>query len=420
MSYYTAPISLSLFTIPGRSTRMNRISAETQVLKPELAPVSTAFTFTQVEGTSGEVRVLLVTDYRGAHIEAIDLADLGAPVGADVFDASAAVGDEALKRAATTRGSRSRYVIDDLLPSGAMVDKHLATGANFLEHAKEASSRTVFNFPKFGKPTPARTTLVVKPGTLMDYEAEISVRFDRDIRSIADFRAARMGFFLCGDFTDRARLVHMIDSKNIRSARGFSDAKSGADYFPTGPFLVIPHNWRTFIQKERIVTYLNGELRQDARGGEMILDFEALVAKALTNGGGGNYCFRGKPIPLLDDETIARGSAVMSGTGEGVIFMPPTWEDKLGGILDHILLGRFLHEKSPFNSIANRFVRNELKAERYMRVGDKVVHESSSMGAVHVKLIAPDDPRQNIRKPGSSVPSIDDETSLTCMSGEHR
>lgn len=389
MNRHYSPIAFPLPLSADRATRSNRISPEAKSIVMGLAPASVAFTFAQVVGEGGKVVTLLVTAYDGDLVEGIDLSAHGAAAGDDIFDASAAIGDQKLHILLANPKNAARFPIGELLPSGAMFNRHLATGTNFAEHAKEAGSKTVFNFPKFGMPSPARTTLVVRPGTLMDYEVEISVRFDRDVGSLADFHAARKGFFLCGDFTDRATLLREIDPLNVPSGKGFSDAKSGPDYFPTGPFLVVPHDWRAFVQEQRIVTRLNGVVRQDARGSEMILDFEALVAKALTNGGGGNYHYRGQAVPLLEGGFIERGSAVMSGTSEGVLFMPPTREDKLGGAIDHILLGRFLREKSPFKSVVNRFVRNELTAGRYMQVGDEVEHLSSSMGALKVQLIAP-------------------------------
>jgi 2-keto-4-pentenoate hydratase/2-oxohepta-3-ene-1,7-dioic acid hydratase in catechol pathway len=113
--------------------------------------------------------------------------------------------------AALRSADRRELAIKDLLPAAGGGVRHLATGTNFREHAKEAGIDTVFNFPKFGPATPARSTVKLRPGALLDYEVEICARFDRDIRSLADFDAARKGFFLCGDFTDRARLLRLID-----------------------------------------------------------------------------------------------------------------------------------------------------------------------------------------------------------------
>lgn len=384
-----SPISIPLPASAGRTTRQNKISPESQPIQPALAPLLDAFTFAQARNDNGTIITLLVLAYDRQTIEAIDLTALGAPGDVDVFDAFAALDEAKLVAAAGGEAPRTRLAISSLLPSGAMFDRHVATGTNFAAHAKEAGIGRVFNFPKFGQPTPAETTMVVRPGTLMDYEVEISVRFDRDIRSPADFEAARKGFFLCGDFTDRAELIRLVDRDNIASGRGFSDAKSGPDWFPTGPFLVIPRDWREFVKRERIVTRVNDQVRQDSRGSEMILDFEALVAKALSNGGGGNYVYRGQPVPLIEGNFIPRGAAVMSGTGEGVIFMPPMREDVIGGMLDHVLLGRFLRGRKPAESVANRFARNELRAGRYLQVGDRVEHLASTLGALSVTLVAP-------------------------------
>jgi 2-keto-4-pentenoate hydratase/2-oxohepta-3-ene-1,7-dioic acid hydratase in catechol pathway len=382
-------IALPLPASRDRALRSNKISPEAQPLQPGLAPHSVGLTFAQTLGKDGLVATLLVAAYDGDAIEAIDLTALGAKPNLDVFDASAMVGETQLLAALAEGRNRARYRMADLLPSGALFDRHLATGTNFPAHASETGSQSVFNFPKFGKPTPARSSLVVHAGTLLDYEVEICVRFDRDIRTVEDFETARKGFFLCGDFTDRALLVRLVDPDNIASGRGFSDSKSGPGYFPTGPFLVIPRDWREFVRNERIVTRVNGEVRQDARGQGMILDFEALVAKAITDGGGGRYTYRGKSVPLIKNGIIPRGAAVMSGTSEGVIFMPPMREDIVGGIIDHILLGRFLSGKPLFFSIGNRFIRNELKAGRYLKINDRLEHASSTMGGLTVELIAP-------------------------------
>jgi len=373
----------------ARSRRSNRISPEAEPLAPRLASPSLALTFAQTRRANGSVATLLVVAYEGDTIEAVDLADLGASVDVDVFEASAQVGERRLTAAAFGGERRSRYDIADLLPAGGAFDRHLATGTNFAEHAQETGSSSVFNFPKFGPPTPARTALVVHAGTLMDYEVEISVRFDRDIRSMADFEAAQKGFFLCGDFTDRATLVRLVDPKNVASGRGFSDAKSGPDFFPTGPFLVVPRDWREFVRRERIVTRVNGAVRQDARGRDMILDFEALVAKALQNPGAAGFVYRGQPVALLEGGIIPRGSAVMSGTSEGVIFMPPMREDKVWGLIDHVVGGGFLRGETPFAAVGERFIRNELESGRYLKVGDRVEHLSSSMGALQVAMVAP-------------------------------
>lgn len=58
--------------------------------------------------------------------------------------------------------------------------------------------------------------------------------------------------------------------------------------------------------------------------------------------------------------------------------MPPMREDMIGGVIDHIVLGRFLRGQPLFYSIANRSIRSELQAGRYLKKNDRLEHASSA------------------------------------------
>lgn len=362
---------------------------EASPLAVAVAAPGTALTFARTRAADGRIATLLVTRLGKDGVRAIDVAHLGAPADADAFGAVAVLGTARLRQAAASGQGGRDYPIGGLLSPAGTGTHHIATGTNFREHAREVETEEVFNFPKFGQATPARSTVAHKPGALLDYEVEICARFDRDILSMADFDAARKGFFLCGDFTDRAQLMRLIDLQDISSGQGFSDAKSGADFFPTGPFLVIPRDWRDFVTKERVTTDVNGQPRQDARGGEMILDFRAIVAKALTNGGGGRYVFRGAPVPLLTGGKVARGAAVMSGTSAGVVFRPPHLRDFISGGAAYIFTGPMLRGEEAQRVMIDRFIEKERRAGRYLKPGDIVTHRSSSMGELRVRVVPP-------------------------------
>jgi 2-keto-4-pentenoate hydratase/2-oxohepta-3-ene-1,7-dioic acid hydratase in catechol pathway len=368
----------------GDRPAANPVSREAEPLVANVA-ARTAFTFAQTRDAGGHVATLLVTGLGRDLVQAIDLTRSGAPLDADVFDVMSRLGSAGLERAFKAGGQRD-YAVGSLLPAGGAGRRHVATGTNFREHAEEAGIEEVFNFPKFGPATPARTSVMLKAGALLDYEVEICARFDRDIATVADFDAARKGFFLCGDFTDRARLMRMVDPRNVASGRGFSDAKSGRDFFPTGPFLVVPRDWKSFIAGQRMTTEVNREVRQDARGAEMILDFRGIVAKALTNGGGGSYTYRGSPVPLLAGGKIARGATVMSGTSEGVVFMPPRARDFLAGGTRYIFTGPMLRGESAQRVMIERFIDKQRAGGRYLKVGDVVSHRSSTMGDLTVRV----------------------------------
>ncbi len=377
-------LAMNLAACSGVSTEAQRVAGAPLV--GSVAPRDDADTFARVRWADGRVVTLLVTGFDRHGVRAVDLTAFGAPLDADVFDVIAALGTSALDKARRANADHV-YALGELLPSAGSPTRQLATGTNFRAHARETEIEEVFNFPKFGPATPSRTTVALRSGVLLDYEVEICARFDRDIRTVADFDAARKGFFLCGDFTDRASLMRLVDPKNLASGKGFSDAKSEADFFPTGPFLVVPRDWRAFVRSQRMTTRVNEELRQDARGGEMILDFRAIVQKALTNGGGGSYTFKGAAIPLLSGGTISRGSAVMSGTADGVVFRPPQLSDYVSGGRRYIFTGPMFRGDSAQRVMIEGFIEKERRSGRYLKPGDLVAHSSSSMGDLQVEVI---------------------------------
>lgn len=377
------PVALVACTNEPTTSVVNKEAAS---LVPDIAALRDAYTFAQLRDPEGKILTLLVTGFDKDTVRAVDLTPLGAPRDADVFDVLSALKAGVMQKAAADPKLSSSYLIDQLLPAAGGGQRHVATGTNFPEHAKEAEIEGVFNFPKFGSATPARTSVVLKPGALLDYEVEICARFDRDIRTVSDFDEARKAFFLCGDFTDRAELIRLVDPENIGSGQGFSDAKSGNDFFPTGPFLVVPRDWRSFVDSERITTHVNSDLRQDARGHEMTLDFRGIVEKALTDGGGGKYTYQGSSIPLLAGGVIQRGASVMSGTSEGVVFKPPRAWDYIAGGARYIFTGPMFRGKSPQRVLIEGFIEKERRAGRYLKGGDMITHASSSMGDVIIRV----------------------------------
>ena len=275
----------------------------------------------------------------------------------------------------------------DASHTGSNGDRHIGTGTNFPEHAEEANSGSVFQFPKFGPATPARTTVKAQPDVLLDYEIELCVRFDRDIRSAEDFDAAVKGFFLCGDFTNRNALVELADPDNLDSGYGFSDAKSGPDFYPSGPFLVIPADWAAFVDNLRMTTAVNDEPRQDARGGEMTLDFRQLVERSFTDMSEKRFLYRDGFEYLAPEQTIDTSMTLMSGTAEGVIFVPPTRGDMIEGLVDYLAAGGPISGTSLIDAVKQRFIRNELETAHFLQPGDVVHYRSSYLGDIKIRVV---------------------------------
>ena len=364
----------------------NPASFEDQPFVMALAPVREATTLAQYTSETGEVVTLLVTDYDGQTVSGIDLFSLGAPRDENPFVVLASVDLNSLELPASGIFETVKVPVQDLMPSGPSGERHIGIGTNFPEHAEESSSDGVFNFPKFGAATPARTEVRAPEGSLLDYEVELCLRFDRPIGSLEDFDAAVKGLFLCADFTDRIALVQLADADNLDSGYGFSDAKSGEGYFPTGLLLVIPNDLAAFVANTRMTTTLNNEPRQDARGHEMTLDFRQLTQKVLADMSAERFYYQGDFYRLAPDSCIDADMTLMSGTSEGVIFTAPARHDYIDIILGYLMQGGHLGATDLDTFGKQRFIENELAGGHFLQPGDTVTYSASGLGDIVVAV----------------------------------
>jgi 2-keto-4-pentenoate hydratase/2-oxohepta-3-ene-1,7-dioic acid hydratase in catechol pathway len=320
-------------------------------------------------------------------IEAIDLSALTTSGSADPFEVIAELDPTSLSSLAADSARRELVATASLRPAAPPGDRHIGTGTNFPEHAEEAASVSVFQFPKFGAAQGPTTKVTFQPDIMLDYEVELCLRFDRTVASIEDFDAAKKGFFLCGDFTDRSTLVRMVDPDNLDSGSGFSDSKSRADFYPAGPLLVIPSDWRQFVADQRMTTEVNGVSRQDARGREMILDFRELTEKALADMSERRFRYHERYVRLTPSPKITPDMTLMSGTAEGVIFTPPTRGDIIEGLWHWLTSAEWLKGTSPIDAVKERFISNELASGHFLQPGDTVRHRSSTLGEIVVTVV---------------------------------
>ena len=369
--------------------QFNPASFEEEPLVQGFAPLEQAITLAQFRAPNGDTHTLLVLGREGESVTGIDLAELGTPATADPFAALAAVNLTPVLAGRAGTMPKVTVAISDLLPSGTAGTRQIGTGTNFPEHAEEAESGTVFQFPKFGPASPARTRVQAPEGVLLDYEVEICVRFDRTLRTVEDFDLAVKAFFLCGDFTNRNALINLADPDNLDSGSGFSDAKSGPDFFPTGPFLVIPRDWKTFVANIRMTTAINGAPRQDARGSEMTLDFRGLALKAFTDMTKSRFLYRGGYTKLMPDGAIPPTATLMSGTAEGTIFTPPTRRDLIDAAFAYVIAGGPFARQSPMDIAREKFIANELAGGHFLQPNDVVRHRSNVLGDIVITVVRP-------------------------------
>jgi 2-keto-4-pentenoate hydratase/2-oxohepta-3-ene-1,7-dioic acid hydratase in catechol pathway len=383
-----ALIALGVFAVWATSPdpRFNPATFEDEPLVQGLASRGEALTLAQYELSSGEAATMLVTGFDDDNVTGVDLTALGAARTGEPLNDLASLDRASITDEALAALPQVIQPFSALLPSAPSGLQHIGTGTNFPEHAEEAGSASVFQFPKFGAASPARTTLKARPGILLDYEVELCMRFDRDIASLEDFDAAVKGVFLCGDFTDRNALVMMADPDNLDSGFGFSDSKSGPDSYPSGPFLVVPRDWRNFVADIRMTTTLNSEPRQDARGGEMTLDFRALAEKALGDMAEPRFAYGEDMVKLAPEDVIARNMTLMSGTSEGVIFTVPTRADYIEAVLSWLGTGGPMASRGLIDHAKAYFIANELEGSHFLQPGDTVEHGSNRLGNIVVEV----------------------------------
>lgn len=378
---------LMVARITSPDPKFNPASLEPTPLKTKLLAFEKGWTLAQRQSAQGKLVTYLVLGYDETGVNAVALNPIKAIEDENpllVFEAFTAT---ELTEIALDSSRAERIDFLELEPAAGEGSQHLAIGTNFPEHAEEAASDSVFNFPKFGTATPARTSVAYIDNGLLDYEVELCTRFANDVDSVEQFDQVTKGFFLCGDFTERARLLRLLDPDNLDSGYGFSDAKSGEGFFPSGALLVIPNDWREFIRNERMTTSHNDRPRQDARGGEMILDFKALTDKTLKDMQSPRFWYQDGYVKLAPNAKIERDMILMSGTSEGVIFTLPTRADIIDGIAAYVFSGAWLHGTSAIDFLIEFFIAREHNSGHFLQVGDTVHFRSSHMGDIKIAVV---------------------------------
>ena len=135
-----------------------------------------------------------------------------------------------------------------------------------------------------------------------------------------------------------------------------------------------------------MTTQLNGEPRQDARGGEMTLDFRQLIQKALSDMGEARFLYKDERVSLAQGAKIGRDMTLMSGTSEGVIFTSPTRGDYVSALANYLVLGGPLSNAGFIDSAKTTFIANELASGHFLKPGDMVRYSSSTLGTMVVRV----------------------------------
>lgn len=188
--------------------------------------------------------------------------------------------------------------------------KVLAVGRNYAAHAAEMSRELVGDASTFPTVFNKQTTAVTGPfGPIripavsdhVDYEGELGVVIGRHARAVhaADAMDFVAGFLVADDVSVR--------DWQARSPT-FTLGKSFDTHCPLGPWIVTPDEAGDPAALV-VRTWVNGELRQEGRCGEMVHDAEHLIEVISTA------------------TTLEPGDVILTGTpaGVGAAFDPPKW-----------------------------------------------------------------------------------------------
>ncbi len=182
-------------------------------------------------------------------------------------------------------------------------EKILCIGVNYRNHALETKKEIPDNptvFSKFNNSIAAHNQDIVIPDSArqLDYEGELGIMIGRTARkvSIEDSRDCVFGFFVGNDVPARD-----IQYRTTQWLLG----KTSDGFFPAGPYITTGDEIAD-PQDLRIVTKLNGEVRQNSSTTNMIFKCDYLISY------------------LSQYMTLRPGDVISTGTPEGVILgMPP-------------------------------------------------------------------------------------------------
>jgi 2,4-diketo-3-deoxy-L-fuconate hydrolase len=366
---------------------LSDIVPETAHLKTGVQKIKTtaeALTFSRFK-KDGRVHILAVQQDDGKRVTGIDIsAELGR-YDNNSLDLIKGMRYEEVVKTISTGQKRISLEYADLLPS-VTGTKHLAIGINYAEHGRETGQVKPFMFPKLVDTDPSIHQLQYTQGWLLDHEVELGIVFPSAVCDVANLDKMLIGFLVVNDFTDRAELMRKMDSQNVTGGKGFPDAKSKKGFLPTGPYLVVPRNWRTFVKELQLQLTVNGVVRQNGKAKDMVWDIEKIVARSLSAKGRTDSYYQNRKIKLFEGNCIPANSIIITGTPAGVVFKAPNRAFIFGSVTKYIFTGGFFSSKMhPY--ILNDYLKQEMKNTRYLKPGDHIETSINFLGTIMTTIV---------------------------------
>lgn len=332
----------------------------------------------------GKVRTLAVLEDDGTKVMGIDISAILTRYETNSFDVIKDMEFDQVVRLIRSSSQKTSIKYENLLPC---VDggKHLAIGINYKAHGQETGQVRPFMFPKFVETDPAMHQLHHVKDWLLDHEVELGIAFPSAVCDTSGLQNKRIGFLVVNDFTDRASLMRNMDGRNVTGGKGFPDAKSNKGFLPTGPYMVVPRDWVTFVKELQLQLSVNGEFRQKGDAKDMVWDIKKIIEHSLSVKGERKSYYRGNRVDLFEGGCIPANSIIITGTPSGVVFNAPKGGFIFGAIIKYIFTGRFVGSKMhPY--ILAQYSKKEMKNPRYLKPGDTVETSINYLGKIKTKI----------------------------------
>ncbi|MFT4177384.1 MAG: fumarylacetoacetate hydrolase family protein [Luteolibacter sp.] len=186
-------------------------------------------------------------------------------------------------------------------PPVARPSKIVCVGKNYLEHAKELGEGIPTEPTLFLKATtawsgPTDDLVIPRGATKLDYEVELAVVIGKTASCVDEFVAMDhvAGYSTFCDYSERAFQKEMGGQ--------WTKGKSADGFAPIGPWLVTADTVPD-VQKLRLWSRVNGELRQNSWTGDMLVGVRQLVS------------YISRFMTLLPGDVIATGTPAGVGMG---------------------------------------------------------------------------------------------------------
>jgi 2-keto-4-pentenoate hydratase/2-oxohepta-3-ene-1,7-dioic acid hydratase in catechol pathway len=358
---------------------------------PKPAPTTTPATSEALKlariAVGAAVHTIAITKDDGDDLEGVDVS---AALGDDARYPLDLVSKHGFAKLAELAASGTRVAVDRraLLAPIAEGTAQVNAAENYADHQAEtgAVDTKPFLFPKIAAPTGCDVSVERKTGDLLDYETELCVAFDRDIASEADLKNATIGYVLCNDLSERAIQILNLDPDNQASGRGFTDAKSRPGFLPLGPYVVVPKDANAFLPKITLRLTVNGEQRQEDAPKNMVWDVARLVREALAAGSDPRFVLDGKPLALLPDGKIVKGTLLVSGTPGGVTLKAPTQVYKITKAALYVASGAFFSGQTVEQFVQAQYVADLRASKTFLKPGDVIEAEGTLLGRQRITV----------------------------------